>query len=637
MTTIVPTAALPAPPGSDPTSPFADPFCSQESTSLALVSGSKLAGVDPAIHPAVLVMSCLDGGVSDIVRKRLNFVTLTPFSPPTGNVVKQISTTAVPPNGWAYLVHRQDKGDLLGCGNDGTLYSIDYSQTTALADGTATLLPTSSLGITSCRGLAWDAEANVIYVGRSVTVGAVTTNDIVRFNDGATTLLGTPFTSPCNIGTVTTATKGLAISGGALLVSCEGNPLATSHPPPLTISRIDKNTGVVQGVHGSLTATGLPVLAVEPGLSSLTCDPVTFAKDATGKDLFTDALWSRRGGSVSALEFPAFTCGMPSNSVVLQGTTPYFPLAAGLGVPGVTALGESGPGAVPRACFDTNPGPNNGRVIDLDGDGLPDCWESTSSSSASSGSGIDFDGDGIVDLQLCVQVNTNGNGVTLTTECAFQGHKDLFVEIDWMQDHKPDPKALSQTQTPATLVNNVPVGVKSIREAFAAAPVTNPDATIGIRIHFQVDEQVTFNPLSPPLFTVPAPLTSHVDLVAFTPCTPPASSVIDLSKTVVDFDTIKAGNFGTATERGTPPGTLPTQTANIKTLNAKRLAFRYVLFAHNLVGTRRRLQWIGLRGNRRGRRGHHAGKLCHDDGGEHQPQARHDGPAGRHPHARVRT
>jgi hypothetical protein len=86
----------------------------------------------------------------------------------------------------------------------------------------------------------------------------------------------------------------------------------------------------------------------------------------------------------------------------------------------------------------------------------------------------------------------------------------------------------------------------------------------------QVDEQVTFTPLS-------GALTSHVDFVAFTPCTPPASSVIDQTK-VVDFDTIKAGNFGTSAQRGS------FQTANVKTLNAKRLAFRYVLFAHQLVG-----------------------------------------------------
>jgi hypothetical protein len=43
----------------------------------------------------------------------------------------------------------------------------------------------------------------------------------------------------------------------------------------------------------------------EPGLGDLACDPVTFHKDATGKDLFTDALWSRRGANgngVVALE-----------------------------------------------------------------------------------------------------------------------------------------------------------------------------------------------------------------------------------------------------------------------------------------------------------------------------------------------
>src|SRR5262245_2782414 len=435
------------------------PSCVQVSTSLAVVSGAKLAGVDPALYPVVLVMSCLDAATSS----QLNFINPITQTRPDGSViaaagavVKQIPTSITPSTGWAYLVSRPDKGDLLGCGADGSLYSIDYSQTNNVTDGTATPLTSLPLGtITSCKGLAWDAESDVIYVGRSVT------NDIVRFRDGATTLLGT-FTSPCNIGTVTTpvitATKGLAISGGVLLVSCEGDPsaLPAPIPPPLTISRIDKNTGVRLGVLDSLPATGLSVLAVESGLSSLTCDPVTFSKDATG-DLFTDALWSRRGGQVVALEFPAFTCGMPSNSVVLQGTTPYSPLAAGLGAPSGVV-----PGAVPKAgCFNAN-----GRVIDADGDGLPDCWEqNTSSSIPSPGSGIDFDGDGTVDLQLCVQVNTDGGTIDpltglprLTTECAVPNHKDLFVEIDWMQDHKPDPKALSQTQTPATVVNGVPVG-----------------------------------------------------------------------------------------------------------------------------------------------------------------------------------
>src|SRR5262249_44469654 len=113
------------------------------------------------------------------------------------------------------------------------------------------------------------------------------------------------------------------------------------------------------------------------------------------------------------------------------------------------------------------------------------------------------------------------------------------------------------------------IGVQSVREAFAAAPVVatvGTSTTTGIRIHFQVaDQPVMFTPLSG------AP-TSHVDQVALTPCTGPATGAVSLAQ-AVDFDTVKAANFGTAAER-----------ANANLLNAKRLAFRYVLFAHDLVG-----------------------------------------------------
>lgn len=513
--------------------PFIDPTCdAQGGTSLALVQGRKLAGVDAVLNPLVLVVSCLSSTAANAAR--LTFISVT-----DGKVVKQISTTVVPGNGWAHLVLRPDKGDLLGCGNNGALHSIDFSQdTTSIADGTAAPLPFPSQ-VTSCKGLAWDAEADMIYVGVSAGPGI---GRVVRFKDGATTLLGDFANLPC-------VAKGLAISGGVLLVSCEG---------ALTILRLDKNTGRSLGVNGTLTATPLTAISPEPGLSDLACDPVTFHKDATGKDLFRDALWSRRGANgnaVVALEFPAFTCGLPSNSVVVQNGVPFSPLAAGLSAP---APGL--PGAAPlAACFD-----NNGNVRDLDGDGLPDCWEA---SEEGSGIGIDFDGDGAVDLGLCAQVNTNGDGVTLTTECADPDHKDLFVEIDYMQFHKPDPRALSQTQSVDTPKSGGgTVGVQSVREAFAAAPVENPDTTTGIRIHLQVDEQVTFSPLSGG-----AP-TSHVNQVAFTPCTGPASAAASPAQ-VVDFDIVKAGNFGTATERLEGP----------TTLNAKRLAFRYVLFAHTLV------------------------------------------------------
>ena len=113
---------------------FVDPTCFEGGTSLALVQGSKLAGVDPVLYPVVLVVSCLDSE-SATTRERLNFI-----NPADGKVVKQIPTTVVPSNGWAHFVHRPDKGDLLGCGNNGALYSIDFSQTTNTPDGTATPL-----------------------------------------------------------------------------------------------------------------------------------------------------------------------------------------------------------------------------------------------------------------------------------------------------------------------------------------------------------------------------------------------------------------------------------------------------------------------------------------------------------------
>jgi hypothetical protein len=179
-------------------SPFIDPTCdSQGGTSLALVQGRKLAGVDAVMNPLVLVVSCLSSNAANAAR--LSFI-----SPTDGKVVKQISTTPVPGNGWAHLVLRPDKGDLLGCGNNGALYSIDFSQDTSTPDGTATPLPIPSQS-TSCNGLAWDAEADMIYVGLSAGPGI---GRVVRFKDGTTTLLGDFTNLPCGA-------NGLAISGGS--------------------------------------------------------------------------------------------------------------------------------------------------------------------------------------------------------------------------------------------------------------------------------------------------------------------------------------------------------------------------------------------------------------------------------------
>src|SRR5215831_18271056 len=65
-----------------------DPTCgTQGGTSLALVRGSKLAGVDPVLYPIVLVVSCLDNGGSATIRSRLNFINPVQFKVVDTNVV----------------------------------------------------------------------------------------------------------------------------------------------------------------------------------------------------------------------------------------------------------------------------------------------------------------------------------------------------------------------------------------------------------------------------------------------------------------------------------------------------------------------------------------------------------------------
>src|SRR5207247_7281751 len=93
-----------------------------------------------------------------------------------------------------------------------------------------------------------------------------------------------------------------------------------------------------------------------------------------------------------------------------------------------------------------------------------------------------------------------------TTECASPRHKAIFVEIDYMPFHKPDP-----------------VAVNNVVSAFANAPVTNLDLTTGIRLHVQIGEQFT----------------THTDKIALVPCTP-VPAVGD-----ANFDILKAAFFGT--------------------------------------------------------------------------------------------
>jgi uncharacterized repeat protein (TIGR01451 family) len=100
---------------------------------------------------------------------------------------------------------------------------------------------------------------------------------------------------------------------------------------------------------------------------------------------------------------------------------------------------------------------------DRDGDGLWDDWET---------SGIDADGDGDVDLAL---------------PGADPDHKDVFVELDWMDC------ALDGGDCPADRPHDHQPrfgAIEEVQAVYAAAPVDNPDGRTGIKLHVELDERL---------------------------------------------------------------------------------------------------------------------------------------------------
>lgn len=158
---------------------------------------------------------------------------------------------------------------------------------------------------------------------------------------------------------------------------------------------------------------------------------------------------------------------------------------------------------------------------DTDGDGLWDDWEQF---------GIDADGDGNIDLNLPA-LGANPQ------------HKDIFVEVDYMDcaiaggdctagdthSHRPDVAA-----------------VAAVVQAFANAPVTNPDGNNGITLHVDVDD------------AIPHQNALHI---------PGPNGCFSDAPGIGSFDAVKAdpANFGPA--------------------NPRRFAYHYALFTHQQTPT----------------------------------------------------
>jgi len=97
--------------------------------------------------------------------------------------------------------------------------------------------------------------------------------------------------------------------------------------------------------------------------------------------------------------------------------------------------------------FSTDPSCDSGSKQDTDGDGLLDIWETSG------------------------YISSNGEVVDLPAMGADPLKKDLFIEVDYMANEN------GQSFKPST------AALKLVIDAFANAPVDNPDGTTGITLH----------------------------------------------------------------------------------------------------------------------------------------------------------
>lgn len=110
--------------------------------------------------------------------------------------------------------------------------------------------------------------------------------------------------------------------------------------------------------------------------------------------------------------------------------------------------------------------------LDTDSDGLCDDAEAQYGCDASN---VDTDGDSIIDSTEVYGAWTNdGSFIDLPGSGASPLHKDVFLEIDYFPDYAPLQEA-----------------VDMVVQAYANAPVYNPDGSTGIHLHAWIDDQIT--------------------------------------------------------------------------------------------------------------------------------------------------
>jgi hypothetical protein len=133
--------------------------------------------------------------------------------------------------------------------------------------------------------------------------------------------------------------------------------------------------------------------------------------------------------------------------------------------------------------------------IDSDGDSIPDAWEKH---------GITVDSSGNV-----LGIGNTGNGifVNLPAMGADPQHKDIFIHVDWMGQ----AAGYVDYSTPKLR------SMKMVQDAFAKAPVENPDNMPGINMHIDAGPNSIMNPKTGEKWNNSAHTLSAAGPVIYTP------------------------------------------------------------------------------------------------------------------------
>jgi hypothetical protein len=160
---------------------------------------------------------------------------------------------------------------------------------------------------------------------------------------------------------------------------------------------------------------------------------------------------------------------------------------------------------------------------------------------------VDFDGDGIINSLEESGIDINKDNVTdlNLSNISDPLHKDIFVELDYMQNHMPN-------QT----------GMNDVVKVFKDAPVCNPDGQNGINLHIFVDDVV-------PHDSVTSIECSEGKNVLFS-----EPSTENLGDNWTEVQNIKKDYFGTIKERA--------DDNSINILDAKGSIYYYGIFIHQI-------------------------------------------------------